>query len=71
METVNFKNLNYRKDFLSVDKLTAISSEGDIFEVGDVSLETIINELKPTMFKLNNYNSYPHIKVEMLSQNKK
>jgi NADH dehydrogenase FAD-containing subunit len=27
--------LENRKDFLSVDKLTAISSEGEIFNVGD------------------------------------
>lgn len=33
---INFTNINYRKDYLSVDKLTAISAEGEIFEIGDV-----------------------------------
>lgn len=36
---INFKNINHRKDYLSVDKLTAISAEGELFEVGD-SVET-------------------------------
>lgn len=30
------KEVKNRKDFLSVDSLTAISSEGDVFNVGDV-----------------------------------
>ena len=33
---INFKNVNHRKDYLSVDKLTAISAEGELFEVGDL-----------------------------------
>jgi hypothetical protein len=31
-------------------------------------LNKIISEMKPNWFKLNNYNSYPHIKVEMLER---
>lgn len=33
---INFKNVNHRKDYLSVDKLTAISAEGELFEIGDL-----------------------------------
>ena len=33
---IDFKNVNHRKDYLSVDKLTAISAEGQLFEVGDI-----------------------------------
>jgi hypothetical protein len=33
---IDFKNVNHRKDYLSVDKLTAISAEGELFEVGDL-----------------------------------
>jgi hypothetical protein len=32
---IKFKKLQHRKDFLSVDQKTAISAEGEIFEVGD------------------------------------
>jgi len=32
---IDFKNVNHRKDYLSVDMKTAISSEGSIFEVGE------------------------------------
>ena len=41
---INFKNVNHRKDYLSVDKLTAISAEGEIFEVGNL-VETDNSEL--------------------------
>lgn len=34
MNTIKLEVKN-RKDFLSVDKLTAISSEGEIFNIGD------------------------------------
>lgn len=37
--------------------------------VGNVSLNKIISEMKPDWFVLDNYESYPHIKVEMLSRN--
>jgi hypothetical protein len=33
---IKFENSNHRKDFLSVDKQTAISAHGEIFDVGDV-----------------------------------
>ena len=33
---VNFKNIQDRQDYLSVDKLTAISSNGEILHVGDI-----------------------------------
>lgn len=36
MKEIDFKNIKDRKDYLSVDGLTAISSEGEIFHVGDV-----------------------------------
>jgi hypothetical protein len=35
MARVDIKTIKFRKDYLSVDTLTAISSEGEIFEVGD------------------------------------
>lgn len=35
---------------------------------GDVSLDTIFNEMKPDWFKLENYNPQPAIKVEMLER---
>ena len=38
--------------------------------VGNVSLNKIISEMKPDWFVLGNYESYPHIKVEMLKRNK-
>lgn len=33
---IDFKEIEDRKDYLSVDKLTAISAEGELFRVGDV-----------------------------------
>jgi hypothetical protein len=36
MKEINFKQIKYRKDFLSVDGKTAISAEGEIFDIGDV-----------------------------------
>lgn len=33
---IDFENVNHRKDYLSVDKLTAISAEGELFEVGNL-----------------------------------
>ena len=33
---IKFKNINHRKDFISVDEKTAISAHGEIFEVGDI-----------------------------------
>jgi hypothetical protein len=33
---VNFKEIKHRQDYLSVDKLTAISSNGEILGVGDL-----------------------------------
>lgn len=38
--------------------------------VGELSANEIINNLRIDMFKLNNYNSYPSIKAEMLAYNK-
>lgn len=38
--------------------------------VGDVPVETILNELRVDMFKLKGYKSYPAIKAEMLAYNK-
>jgi phage-related holin len=32
---MKFKNLKHRKDFISIDKQTVISAEGDIFDIGD------------------------------------
>ena len=37
--------------------------------VGNVSLNKIVSEMKSDWFVLDNYESYPHIKVEMLSRN--
>lgn len=37
--------------------------------VGNVPLNKIISEMKPDWFTLENYESYPHIKVEMLERN--
>ena len=34
-EKINFKNVKNRKDFLSIDDKTAISSYGDVFNIGD------------------------------------
>lgn len=31
-----FKEINDRKDYLSVDNSTAISAEGEIFHIGDI-----------------------------------
>lgn len=36
MEEINFKNVYDRQDYLSVDETTAISSNGEIFHIGDV-----------------------------------
>jgi len=36
---------------------------------GELSLDKIISEMKPDWFKLNNYESYPYIKVEMNERN--
>ena len=36
--------------------------------VGNVSLNKIVSEMKPDWFVLDNYESYPHIKVEMLER---
>jgi len=33
---IQFKEVKHRQDYLSVDKLTAISSNGEILEVGDL-----------------------------------
>jgi hypothetical protein len=33
---IDFKNVEHRKDYLSVDKETAISAHGEIFQIGDV-----------------------------------
>jgi hypothetical protein len=33
--SVNFKNIEDRRDYLSIDKMTAISSHGEILHVGD------------------------------------
>lgn len=33
---IDFQKIDNRKDFLSVDKLTAISAQGEIFTVGDL-----------------------------------
>lgn len=37
--------------------------------VGEVSIDKIISEMKPDWFYLENYKSYPHIKVEMIERN--
>lgn len=36
MTEINFKDVNNRKDFLSVDGETAISAHGEIFNIGDL-----------------------------------
>ena len=36
MKTINFNEINNRKDFLSVDEQTAISAHGEIFNIGDL-----------------------------------
>lgn len=33
---IEFENVDDRQDYMSIDKNTAISSEGDIFHVGDI-----------------------------------
>jgi hypothetical protein len=33
---INFTEIKDRKDYLSVDKLIAISAEGSIFHIGDI-----------------------------------
>jgi hypothetical protein len=33
---INFKEIKHKQDYLSVNKLTAISSNGEILEVGDL-----------------------------------
>lgn len=35
MARVDIKAIKFRQDYISVDTLTAISSEGEVFEVGD------------------------------------
>ena len=35
---------------------------------GNISLDKIISEMKPDWFKLENYESYPGIRVEMLER---
>lgn len=42
-----FDEIKNRKDYLSVDKLTAISAEGVIFHVGDVVYHEGDTENKP------------------------
>lgn len=32
---ITFEQIKHRKDYLSVDRQTAISAQGEIFEVGD------------------------------------
>lgn len=36
MNRVYFKEIKYRKDYISVDKQTVISAEGHILQVGDL-----------------------------------
>lgn len=33
--SIKFKNINDRQDYISIDKKTAISAEGEIFKVGN------------------------------------
>ena len=42
-----FDKIKNRKDYLSVDKLTAISAEGVIFHVGDIVYHERDTENKP------------------------
>lgn len=51
----------YDKCELKMDTLTEVQFQSGI---------KYINEIEPGSFKLVNYESYPHIKVEMLSRNK-
>ena len=50
----------YDKCELKMDTLTEVQFQSGI---------KYINEIEPGSFKLVNYESYPHIKVEMLSRN--